>query len=392
MTPRTPARRTTTVAVVAAGALLLAGCQGTQTADKTGGDTVVLQLSSIDAINNNGHSFGPQTFIDSLALVSGGRITAQVEETEDRSADAESAIVRDVAAGKLDGGWPASRAFAAAGIPGLKAVEAPMTITSYAAEKDLVTGPVADSLLAQLDDTGIVGLGLFVGPLRRPFAAQDPLISPEDWQGAHFRVYNSPVQAEAVTALGGTPVNVGLTWVDEVAEGRLRGIEFDIIQYLSNGLTTEVGHVTSDVVLWPKVPRAQPEPATLRIADRTAAAMGSGGSKAGRAENRRHHLRREQHGAAALHPGSPVLPGRAGTEPRVAGQTPTGTGRAGGRSDQRATAQGHPGGRRQAPRTRASLRSYHLHTRCRQRSWPGSQRGIDDTRMGCTGWRSAGTR
>src|SRR4029079_19443138 len=35
--------------------------------------------------------------------------------------------------------------------------------------------------------------------------------------------------------------------------GTLRGAEFDIAQYSANGLTTEVGFVTANVVLWPKV-------------------------------------------------------------------------------------------------------------------------------------------
>ena len=255
MIRRSHTRRTAVAAICTAGLLLTAACSATVAADKTGSDTVVLHLGSVDAINNNGYSFGPQAFIDTLASVSGGRVTAQVEESsDDRSAEVESNVVMDIAAGKLDGGWPASRAFAAAGISGLEAVEAPMTITSYAAERDLVTGPVADALMAQLHGSGVVGLGLLVGPLRRPFAAQKPLISPADWQGASFRVFNSPVQAEVVAALGGTPVNVSLPWLDEVVAGRLRGAEFDIIQYANNGLTTEAGQVTTDVVLWPKVP------------------------------------------------------------------------------------------------------------------------------------------
>ena len=62
----------------------------------------------------------------------------------DGAAAAESEIVQAIAAGEVDGGWPTVRAFANAGIPGLQAVEAPMTITSYDAEKELVSGPVAD--------------------------------------------------------------------------------------------------------------------------------------------------------------------------------------------------------------------------------------------------------
>ena len=92
-----------------------------------------------------------------------------------------------------------------------------------------------------------------MGPLRRPFAAGEPLLGPEDWQGARFRAFNSPVQVDAITALGGEPVNIGFGWLDEVAAGNLRGAEFDIAQYYNNGLTTEAGLVTSNVVLWPKV-------------------------------------------------------------------------------------------------------------------------------------------
>jgi hypothetical protein len=35
---------------------------------------------------------------------------------------------------------------------------------------------------------------------------------------------------------------------------RLRGAELDVAQYAANGLTTEAGQVTADIVLWPKVP------------------------------------------------------------------------------------------------------------------------------------------
>ena len=128
-----------------------------------------------------------------------------------------------------------------------------MTITSYAAEKALVSGPVAGKLLGRLDGTGVVGLGLTVGPLRLPFAAKAPLLGPGDWKGVRFRVFNSPVQADAVRALGATPVNLSFSFIDELRAGTLQGAEFDIPGYEHNGYTTEAGHVTANVVLWPKV-------------------------------------------------------------------------------------------------------------------------------------------
>jgi len=241
------------VAAAVAAAMGAAGCQAAG-ADKAGTESVVLRLASIDPVNDNGQSFGPQAFIDNLATVSGGRVKAEViTDYGDGDPQAETNLVKAIASGDLDGGWPATRAFAGAGITGLAAVEAPMTITSYAAEKALVSEPVATKLLATLDGSGVVGLGLAVGPLRRPFAAQAPLLAVEDWKGVRFRSFNSPVQSQAITALGATPVNASVGWIDQVREGTLRGAEFDLAQYAKNGYGTEAGNVTSNVVLWPKV-------------------------------------------------------------------------------------------------------------------------------------------
>ena len=250
-------RRRAGIRVVIAIAImaLAAACQAPRSVDKAGGDTAVLRLVTFEGqVNANGQNYGPQAFVDNLRKLSGGRL--KVELTTDYGGDApdaESRLVRAIASGEVDGGWPSTRAFANAGIPGLGPVEAPMTITSYAAEKALVSGPVAAKLLGRLDGTGVVGLGLTVGPLRRPFAAKAPLLGPGDWKGVRFRVFNSPVQADAVRALSATPVNLSFSFLDEIKAGTLRGAEFDIPQYEHNGFAAEAGHVTANVVLWPKV-------------------------------------------------------------------------------------------------------------------------------------------
>jgi TRAP-type C4-dicarboxylate transport system substrate-binding protein len=246
-------RSTGSCLALAATVALLAACA--TGADKSGDDTVVLRLATIDdLVNSNGQSYGPEAFVENLEKVSDGRIKVEMTTEYGQGAPvAESDLVEAIAAGDVDGGWPSTRAFANAGITGLEAVEAPMTLRSYAAEKDLVSGPVGDQLLAQLDGTGVVGLALAVGPLRRPFAAETPLLGPGDWEGATFRVYNSPVQTDAVRLLGATPVDLGFGWIDEMQAGRLRGVEFDIAQYAQMGNAPEAGYITSNVVLWPKV-------------------------------------------------------------------------------------------------------------------------------------------
>lgn len=250
-------RSVRTVFSLALVAALVGGCAGAQTLppqDKAGAETLVLKLATTDVVNNNGQSFGPQAFVDNLESVSGGRIKVDVTEHYDNGAtDSEVKLIQAIASGDVDGGWPSTRAFANAGIHGLEAVEAPLTITSYAASKALVSGPVAQELLAQLKGTGIAGLGLAVGPLRRPFAAQAPLLGPDDWQGVTFRSFNSPVQSDAIAALGATPFTAGEDWVDAVSAGTLRGIEFDIAQYSANLVWSVAPYVTANVVLWPKV-------------------------------------------------------------------------------------------------------------------------------------------
>ena len=236
--------------------VVLASCaaQVVPPQDKAGGQTLVLRLATTDSVAINGPAFGQEAFIKALASVSGGLIKVDMTLSfDDLAADAETKLVQAIASGDVDGGWPSTRAFANAGIRGLEAVEAPLTISNYAASKALVSGPLAADLLAQLRGGGIKGLALAVGPLRRPFAAQAPLLGVQDWKGIPFRSFNSPVQADTIRALGATPVNAGSDWVDLVAAGTLRGAEFDIIQYASNGNGSAAPFVTANVVLWPKV-------------------------------------------------------------------------------------------------------------------------------------------
>jgi TRAP-type C4-dicarboxylate transport system substrate-binding protein len=255
MNIRWSSRQMVTVAAALAVAVAAGGTAvASSPPSSAGGDVVVLRLATIDAVNGNGQAYGPQAFVDNLDAISGGQLQVEVlTEYGGGEPGAESQIVADIASGVIDGGWPSVRAFAEAGITGLQAIEAPMTITSYAAEKELVSGPVGEAALAQLDGSGVVGLDLAVGPLRRPFAAVAPLLGLDDWAGVRFRAFNSPVQSATITALGGEAVNIAFGWLDAVAAGELRGAEFDISQYHNNGLTTEAGNVTSNVVLWPKV-------------------------------------------------------------------------------------------------------------------------------------------
>ena len=231
--------------------MLLSGC--TAGADKAGSETLVLNLATIDGqVDPSGHHYGQAAFVEALGEVSDGRIEVDVElEYGDGAADAESSLIEAIGSGDLDGGWPSTRAFAQAGIPGLAAIEAPLMLTNYDALAEVVSGPVGEQVLAALDDSGIIGLGTTIGELRRPFAVE-PLVEPADWDGIRFRSFNSPVQSDTIATLGGDPVPAGLDWRERVEAGELDGAElgFGIGSIVAAGVLPSV---TGNVVLWPKL-------------------------------------------------------------------------------------------------------------------------------------------
>jgi TRAP-type C4-dicarboxylate transport system substrate-binding protein len=248
---RSAGTATATVVCLIAGGLAACSAPAAKT-DRAGGDTVVLHLATSDGEGvDRDLTQGPIEFVEALDDVSDGRLKVDLTwGYASGAADAETQLVEAIASGEVDGGWPATRAFARAGIEGLGAVEAPMLLTSEAAVEELVSGDIADDVLAQLDGTGMTAVGLMAAPLRRPVSGGKPLVGSEDWDGATFRVYNSPVQAAVVRALGGRPINMTHAWADALRIGDLDGAEADVV---TTELPSEVRNITGNVVLWPKV-------------------------------------------------------------------------------------------------------------------------------------------
>jgi TRAP-type C4-dicarboxylate transport system substrate-binding protein len=243
--------------VSATAALVLGACA--PPADKAGtaadaAQTTVITLATIDDIDPNGQSAGTRAFVAALGRRSAGKLKVEMRtKFGDGAATAETDLVKAIVDGDVDGGWPSTRAFAGAGFPGLKAVEAPLTLTNAAAVQALATGPAGKKLMSTLDGSDIVPLGLTFGALRRPWSARAPLTDPASWRSTTFRVYNSPVQTQAVEALGAKPVNASFEFTGLVHRGRLDGVELDISQYAHNGYGLLLPYVTRNVVLWPKV-------------------------------------------------------------------------------------------------------------------------------------------
>lgn len=167
----------------------------------------------------------------------------------------EVSVAKAVAAGDIDLAWSSTRVFPALGVDGFRAVEAPMLITSYAAERDVVSGETGAAILAGLGGSGVTGLSVFPGTLRSPVTTGHPLLDPADWAGKRVVYFHEPaadsVQAETIEALGGVPSYLGLHIIDDL-DGGVVDAGTDSLDDLSDGGATNAGpFMTSNVVLWP---------------------------------------------------------------------------------------------------------------------------------------------
>jgi TRAP-type transport system periplasmic protein len=217
---------------------LFAGCSGAgapdgsddavAAADKaggTGGGTVVLTMGTegrpgrIDAAQVS-------HFAEEVAERSEGRIriepvwSAAGDESDADRVDYpgwDQLVARAVVAGELDLAHVPARAWDTEGVSTLRALHAPLLLTSEELVAKVVTSDLTQELLAGLEDVGVVGLALPPEGLRRLFAFGDPPASATPWVGGIVRAPRSATTYAFLEALGGEP--------DDLAGGGLRRFE-----------------------------------------------------------------------------------------------------------------------------------------------------------------------
>ena len=275
--PQRSTRRTATkatIATIAAIALtilpVLSGCAGSEAIPDKAGGTGPTSLRMANANSRIDYEPGISAFVDAVAEVSDGRLTIDVvNEWGETPADPEQTVVRDVAAGQADLGWAGTRVFDLLGVDALAPLTAPMLIDSYALEHAVITSDAAPELLGSVDGLGITGLALLGGALRKPIAAEAPLLSADDWKGITFQSFPSAGQAAAITALGATPSNVLWESLDAgVVAGDIRGFEKSLNIVRINAQEHIAPYITTNVNLWPEPSIVFANPASLaRLTD-----------------------------------------------------------------------------------------------------------------------------
>lgn len=106
-------------------------------------------------------------YVYEVTALTGGSVRIDVKSGWRKGEiDYETGLIADVKAGKADLGVASSRAFDSAGVPSFQALGAPLLITSYAAEEQVLNRPVVSEMLSGLNSAGLAGIGILPGDLR----------------------------------------------------------------------------------------------------------------------------------------------------------------------------------------------------------------------------------
>ena len=78
----------------------------------------------------------------------------------------------------------------------------PFLIDSLALERRAIDPPFAGRALAAVRKTGVVGIAVLPGRLRRPLGLTRPLLRPDDYRGARVAIRLGRVAEQTLHALG----------------------------------------------------------------------------------------------------------------------------------------------------------------------------------------------
>jgi TRAP-type C4-dicarboxylate transport system substrate-binding protein len=233
-----------TSCVVLAAATACSGDPSTAT-NKTGAEattSTTIQLAIPDIGDLDGAYFA-----DAVERESEGRIKVQIDDSFDSADTAKEArLAPALADGSVDAAYMPARDWALPGLPGFQALAAPFSVTTQEAMQSVATSHFAASALESLEDKGVVGLALIpVEP--RQLLSSKPLVTAGDFEATSIRVVLNQAVGDAVSTLGGTPVDVpdSASVQDRLASGELTAAETSPLYALSNSYVRSAPFLTS---------------------------------------------------------------------------------------------------------------------------------------------------
>lgn len=238
----------TWIAVTAISLSAAAGC-GTASLDKAGNP--VPRLVALTLADADTNFTAAQVFADDVHEQSHGALKIRIEDSwrpNDRYS--QSDLIKDVRAGKAQLGMTVSWAFDRLGIGNFRALQAPFLIDSYPLEQKVLSSDIPAKMLAGLQNSGLVGLGVVPGSLERPLSYSAPLLGASSYQGVSIGISPSDISAGLFRNLGASPVVPEHFHAGDLV-GDLGGIEADVTG-ISAGADLPGAILTGNIVFSPR--------------------------------------------------------------------------------------------------------------------------------------------
>jgi TRAP-type C4-dicarboxylate transport system substrate-binding protein len=236
------------------GVLAAAGCSG-RGAGKSGGAPEAAPAGTITLTFASGEPRPvDRAFVTLVAKYSGGHLKLHTSYYNARSTSVDVRLAAALAAGKLDVGDVASRAWESQGVGAFRAFQVPFLVTSRALLDRAVTGPAAAGMLAALKPAKVTGLAIVPTGIRYLLSTR-PMTGPAQFYGAKIRVNESTTSSEVIQALGAKPVTTiasGPAAVQALRDGRLTAIEADPNSAMMNGYLQVAPYVLVNAPLYAK--------------------------------------------------------------------------------------------------------------------------------------------
>ena len=183
--------------------------------------------------------------------LSGGTMTVTI--LTDASPDAnppgsDGPVIDKVKSGVFQMAVVPARAWSAAGVTSLRALQAPFLFESDEHVAAVVNdAAITTDLFSGLDGSGVTGLTLFPESLRHLFSFGSPILTPADVQGRTIRAISSLETTAMIEALGGTAADPDLAaYKQGIADGTIQGADSGFALSAGddpNGTSTATGNL-----------------------------------------------------------------------------------------------------------------------------------------------------
>jgi TRAP-type C4-dicarboxylate transport system substrate-binding protein len=224
---------------------------------KVGGSAAPIAITIADSQAQGRPSNLPlDEFAAQVEALSNGSM--KVTMSYEASADApipgsDQPVIDDLASGAFQMAVIPARAWSAAGVSSLRALQAPFLVQSDDQVNAIVREPsLVSDLLSGLDAIGVHGIMMFPESLRHFFSFTTPILTPSDAQGRQIRYVSAQDVADLISTLGATPVDPAFDDFEAgVDNGTITAADSGFVIALDSN--PRVATATGNLVLYPKV-------------------------------------------------------------------------------------------------------------------------------------------